>query len=98
MPIGPVELHGMVARTQDFQNFKTAEDNKPILENMYSGQRIERNAEEKATNVQKKDDADLSGDSKHSNNEYGGDGGKKRRKNEGDKVINKSVHSFDIKI
>lgn len=98
MPIGPVELHGMVARTQDFQNFKTAEDNKPILENMYSGERLDRKAEEKSTNVQQKDNAGLSGDAKHSKNEYGGDGGKNRKKKEDGKVINKSVHSFDIKI
>lgn len=98
MPIGPIELHGMVARTQDFQNLKTAEDNKGILENMYSGDRMEKKVFEKADNVQSKDDAYFYNDSKQGKNEYTGDGGQKRKKKEDGKVIDKSVHSFDIKI
>lgn len=101
MAVGAIEFNGMVTRQQDFQNIKTAEDQKPIVDSQNYQIQVEKNAEANTGQVHKKDEAALYDGSDQGSNEYSGDGGKKRKKkdeNKDGRVINKSVRSFDVKI
>lgn len=104
MAIGAIEFNGMVTRQQDFQNVKTAEDQKPIVDNTNYQNQVEKNVQDNTSQVHNKDEAQFSNDANQNKNEYSGDGGKNRnnarnQKNAKDgKIINKSVRSFDIKI
>lgn len=98
MAINPIEVNGMIVRQNDFQMHKTSEDMKPVVDNMNYQTQVEKSVEYKATNVIDKNEVDYNQDSDQKHNEYDGDGGRRRKKKEDGKVINKSIRSFDIKI
>lgn len=99
MAIGPIELHGMVTRTQDFQQIKANENQKPVFDNMTYSTQVEKQAEKNVEYVHNKDNTEFTkGDSNQNKNEYAGDGGRNRKKKEDGKVINKSLRSFDMKV
>lgn len=98
MGVGPIEFNGMVTRQQDFQNIKTQEDQKPIVDNMNYQNTVHKNVEANSSQVHDKNETAFSNDANQNKNEYSGDGGRNRKKKKDGTVINKSVRSFDVKV
>lgn len=105
MAIGPVEMNGMISRTQDFTTIKHNEDNKGLIDqsNMQSQKKQEIN--QQMTRIKRGDDAEQEQKKydarEKGNGQYAGDGGGKRKKKEKStegKVIIKGKSSFDVKI
>ncbi|MBR4085072.1 MAG: hypothetical protein IKK33_12415 [Lachnospiraceae bacterium] len=101
MAINPINIVTM-ARTQDYTSIKQNEDNRAAMMQITTAQQEDKAQKLRAGQVfqkeevnwqQKKFDAKEKGD-----NEYGGDGGKKRSSKQEDKVIKKGQQGFDIKI
>lgn len=108
MSIRPVDLNGMIQRTQDVGNMKQAEDNKPVVE-QHNIQVHQRKQEEqlahKVQDTQEKENFAFRYDAKEKgSNEYEGNGGKKGQKkkkedqSEGKVIFKGQKSSFDIKI
>ena len=102
MAIGPIEMNGMVTRQQDFQQIKTAEDAKPMYDNMNYSHEVKKNADVAVRYVHDKDESKMEkDDSDNKHNSYSGDGGRNRNKDndkEEGRVIKKNSASFDVKI
>ncbi len=104
MGLGPIELNGVISRTQDYSTIKHNEDNKGMIDQQAFQNTFEKSLDVKHTQVIKQDDIrkeDRKFDAREKgDNEYRGDGGrqKKKEKNLGGKVIVKGRQSFDIKI
>lgn len=104
MAIGLVELHGQVTRAQDYTTLKQNEDNKPMLDQAHFGQQMTKQVEKKAEEVNKTDESQYYNrkfDAKDKgDNEYRGDGGKNRRKQENgqDGVRLKGAGHFDMSV
>lgn len=101
MAINPINI-ATVARTQDFSTIKHNEDNRSAMTQISMGQQEDKNLKLRSQQVvkkeetkwqQKKFDAKEKGD-----NQYGGDGGKKRSRNQNEQRINKVHQGFDMKI
>lgn len=102
MAFGSIEL-GTIARAQDYTTMKHNEDNKVFVEQSNLGIQQHKNAEQKIHQVNtgddtrwqnKKFDAKEKGD-----NEYSGDGGKKRKKEKShERMVVKGHQGFDMKI
>ncbi len=97
MAIGPIESQGQILRAQDFSQVKQQEDVRPEVNQTMLQQNIQKtnmqlmtrvNSRTDIENQMKKFDAKEKG-----SNEYRGDGGKNRRKKQGEdgKVILKGV-------
>lgn len=108
MSIRPVDLNGMIQRTQDVGNMKQAEDNKPVVE-QHNIQVLQQKQEEqlahKVQDTQEKENFAFRYDAKEKgSNEYEGNGGKKGQKkkkedqSEGKVIFKGQKSSFDIKI
>lgn len=91
-----------IARTQDFSTLKHFEDNKAAMAQMsmhqQSGKEIQNRAKQVVNTEEtqwqnKRFDAKEKGD-----NEYAGDGGKKRREKQTERVVKKGQRGFDVKI
>ncbi len=105
MAIGMIELQGQITRAQDYTTIKQNEDNKPMLDQMNFGEQMTRQVERKAEEVNQTDkseyynrkfDAKDKGD-----NEYRGDGGKKRKKQgreDGKVFLKGSTSHFDVSL
>ena len=107
MAISPIELHGAITRTQDYSTIKQNEDNRVMINQQSFQSRFEKEIDNRQTQVNQNEsmrkeerrfDARDKGD-----NQYSGDGGRKRNKEEKDtrntgKVIIKGRGSFDMKI
>lgn len=111
MAIGPVILNGVVSVSNDYSAIKHNEDNKGMLHQQGFQVQMEKQLDIRHTRIteneqmrkeEKKFDAREKGD-----NEYAGDGGKRRQKqnhneknvkNANGKVAAKGQSSFDIKI
>lgn len=106
MAIGPVELNGALQRVQDIANIKQNQDNKGIVNQTNFKDTFNKEVEDTFTKV--KDSEETRNENKKfdardkSENEYSGDGGKKRNKKDpknGERVVVKNNKgSFDIKI
>ena len=101
MAINPINIVTM-ARTQDFTQIKHNEDNRAAMTQISTTQQENKEQRLRAGQVlqkdeinwhQKKFDAKEKGD-----NEYSGDGGKKRQGKQEDKVLKKGQQGFDVKI
>lgn len=104
MAISPILLNGSVTRMQDITQVKQNEDMKGMVDQTNFQNTFHKEIDHKlnhvhqsdnAENHQKKFDAKEKGD-----NEYSGDGGKRRRQNkrQDGTVIAKTQGGFDIKI
>lgn len=104
MAISPILLNGSVTRMQDITQVKQNEDMKGMVDQTNFQNTFHKEIDHKlnqvhqsdnADNHQKKFDAREKGD-----NEYSGDGGKRRQQNkrQDGNVIAKSQGGFDIKI
>lgn len=104
MSIRPVELNGMLQRSQDVGSLKQNEDNKPTLQQQNVQTQFSKDTVRQMQTVHHADDADNQQkryDAKEKgSNEYEDNQKKKKSKKEKDgKVIPKSISSgFDIKI
>lgn len=101
MAINPINIVTM-ARTQDFTAIKHNEDNRAAMMQLTAAQQEDKEQKLRAGQVlqkeevnwhQKKFDAKEKGD-----NEYAGDGGRRRNGKQEDKVLKKGQHGFDVKI
>lgn len=102
MAIGAIEL-STITRAQDYTTIKQNEDNKGMIDQSNLVQQEQKNETNKATTVVERENADWYNKKQDArdkgSNEYAGDGGKKRRKQETqDRVIVKGKGGFDLKI
>jgi len=104
MALGPVELNGVISRTQDYSTIKQNEDNKGVVNQQNFQQQFEKTLDIRHTQVIQGDDIrkeDRKFDAREKgDNEYVRSGGKRKKKEEKQdgKVIVKGQRSFDIKI
>ena len=100
MSISPVDI-AMIQRSQDVSQIRTHELNKPMTDSMNIQQTIQKDTFVKSESVVSKDNADNNSKNpdarEKSNNEYSGDGGK-RRNEARERVILKNKSGFDMKI
>lgn len=104
MAISPILFNGSVTRMQDVTQIKQNEDTKGMVDQTNFQNTFHKQIDHKlnqvhqsdnAENRQRKFDAKDKGD-----NEYSGDGGKKRQQNKqaDGKVIAKTLGGFDMKV
>ena len=106
MAIGPMQLNGIMTRTQDYTPIKQNENMKPLVDQSVFQNTVQKNIERKLTQVEHPENADTyqrKQDAKEKGkNEYQGDGGRNRRRNNSDeadgRVIRKSVQTFDLSV
>ena len=107
MSIRPVDLNGMIQRTQDIGNIKQAEDNKPLVEQYNIEVRQQKQEDGLAHKVQQpeeKENDDYRYDAKEKgNNSYSGNEKKKKKReqeydHEGKVLVKGKKSSFDVKI
>jgi len=104
MAIGLIELHGTIARAQDFTAIKQNEDQKGLIDQSNVQQQINKEINDRPHQVNHSDNADFHNrkfDAKDKgDNQYSGDGGAKRKQNkeEDGKVVIKGQTRFDVKI
>lgn len=99
--ISPVELNGMVGRTQDYSIVKQNEDIKPHVDQGNFQTQVENRVEQSSSTVIQGQRTDTDGEGSGSGG-YGGDGGRHRKKknsvpDEG-LVIKKRPGGFDVSI
>ncbi len=101
MAINPINIATM-ARTQDFSTIKHQEDTRGAMTQITMNAQEDKDAKMRSGQVikkeeagwhQKKFDAREKGD-----NEYSGDGGKKRQEKQVSRVLKKEREGFDIKV
>ena len=104
MAFGTLEI-ASIPRTQDYTVIKQNEDNKGVFQQMTLEQQADKQSEQRTREVHSSDNADwYTGqyDAKEKgHNEYAGNGGKRRKKENPDKdgvVVPKQHQGFDIKI
>lgn len=102
MAFGSIEIVTMT-RTQEYTTIKQNQDNKPMMDQANFGQQVEKQTNELARKVGTSDEAkwyDQKPDAKEKGkNEYAGDGGRKRKKEDkSERVIVKGHGGFDMKI
>lgn len=107
MAIGPLEFQGAIPRVQDYASIRQNEDSKGATDQMHATNVVNHETDVKATSVNRQDETS----NNHNNfdarekgsNEYGGDGGKKRKNaeepaKEGKVIVKGRPDSFDIRI
>ncbi|MBP3204520.1 MAG: hypothetical protein J6M66_03750 [Lachnospiraceae bacterium] len=102
MAIGGIDLTTM-SRAQDYTAIKQNEDNKGMMDQVNLVHQGQKNEETKATTVHDSANADWYNKKQDGrdkgNNEYAGDGGRKREKKATiDRVVVKGRGGFDLKI
>ena len=107
MAIGPMQLNGIMTRTQDFTQIKQNEDMKPMMDQSVFQNTMQKNIEKKLTQVKESEETDTfqrRQDAKEKGkNEYQGDGGRNRG-NAGQnfqadgRVIRKGSGGFDFSV
>lgn len=104
MAIGPIELQGTIARSQDIYSIKQNEDQKGVINQSNFQTQFSKEVNERPHQVNKSDDADFLNkkfDAKEKgSNQYSGDGGKKKKSKEEEvgRVVVKGWNRFDVKI
>lgn len=107
MAIGPMQLNGIMTRTQDYTPIKQNEDMKPMIDQSAFQNTMEKNVERKLTQVIEADETDTyrrKQDAKEKGkNEYQGDGGRNRRQGQSEipaegRVIRKGAGGFDFSV
>lgn len=107
MSIRPVDMSGMIQRTQDISNIKQQEDNKPAVMQHNIEIKQQKQEEQLAHQVQQAEEKENEGfryDAKEKgNNSYEQNPGKKKQKKkesltEGKVLVKDRAGSFDVKI
>lgn len=102
--VRPIDLNGMIQRTQDISTMKHNEDNKPVQDQYNIQHGIHKNIERTSKQVVEKDNTEntqYNYDAKEKGNgHYSKDSGKKQQKEKKNrqKVIVKNSQHVDIKI
>ena len=86
MALGPIELNMMIGRAQDVSAIKQNEDIRPMTEQAAFQSQMEKVEKEQAGQVRRSEETDTrqrrQDASEKGKNEYFGDGGRRRRKEE----------------
>jgi len=104
MAIGPIEMTGMVTRSQDISLFKQNEDNKPMIDQSNILTNVQKKAQEQNQQVNHADNAEYHEykyDAKEKGNGSYQDNRKKEQKEKKKKdgvVVEKRPSGFDIRI
>ena len=104
MAISPLLNNATIARTQDFTTIKQNEDQKGLIDQANFGHQFKKEVDSRPHQVNRQDNADFHNrkfdEKDKGDNQYSGDGGKNRRKQEEElgKVIIKGRGGFDMKI
>lgn len=106
MSIRPVDLNGMIQRTQDVSTVKQQQDNKPVVEQQvilsHETKQTERRLQQVNQAQEKENDGYRYDAKEKGNGHYEGNGSKKKnakKGQKGEKVIQKNQSfGFDIKI
>lgn len=107
MAIGPMQLNGVLTRTQDYTVIKQNEDMKPVLDQAVFQNTMEKAVEKKLSQVKESEKSDTyqrKQDAKEKGkNEYQGDGGRNRHRSDAGmsadgKVIRKGTQGFECSI
>lgn len=104
MAIGPIEMTGMVTRSQDISLFKQNEDNKPMIDQNNILVNVQKKAQEQNQQVNRADDAEYHEykyDAKEKGNGSYQDNRKKEQKEKKKTdgvVVEKRPSGFDIRI
>ena len=105
MAISPIELNGMISRTQDMQILNHNEEHKGMIDQQNFQGQFQQEIGHKLDQVRNADNAEKNPEKfdakEKGKNEYAGDGGKKQRKQKEEldgKVIVRRMGNFDIKI
>lgn len=105
MTIRPVDLSGMMQRSQDVSTLKQHEDQRPVVEQQHILHKEEKKVEQRLHQVngsEKKDEAQTKYDARDEgkNKYFANQNAKKKKREEKDKVILKQAHGsgFDVKI
>lgn len=101
MAFSSIELT-TISRSQDYSVVKHNEDNKGFVDQTNFGQQVQKTTEQRIREVHSGDDAQWhqkNPDAKEKgNNEYRGDGGRRRKQGAKDQAVLKSRGGFDMKI
>lgn len=102
MAFGSIELT-TISRAQDYTAIKHNEDNKGFVDQTNIGQQVQKDTEQRTREVHSSDNSDWHAkqfDAKEKgDNEYQGDGGNKRQKQEKhERVVVKGRQGFDMKV
>lgn len=104
MAIGPIEMTGMVTRSQDISLFKQNEDNKPMIDQSNIQVSVQKKAQDQNQQVTQADNAEYHEyryDAKEKGNGSYQDNrnkNKKNKKEEDGKVVIKQTAGFDMRI
>lgn len=105
MSINPVTLNGTLSRVQDMTMIKHNEDTKGAVDQNNFQTQFQKEINEHVTRVRQSDDSDMAKTRKDAkdkgDNEYAGDGGRRRKRGEDKKdgkVIVRGRSSFDMKV
>lgn len=101
MAISPVDMN-MMQRLTDVAQIKHNENARPEIMHTFIGQQLDKDVQDRAETVIKKDDADKN-DTNHDakekgKNEYQHNGEKRQSKKPAEKIEVKKPVSFDVKI
>ncbi len=101
MAWGSIELT-TISRSQDLTMLKQNADNKGMIDQSNLGQQMQKDVEQRTKEVRSGDNAQWHSEKfdakEKGKNEYAGDGGSRRRKQNEDKVVVKGRGGFDMKV
>ncbi|MBR6626904.1 MAG: hypothetical protein IKL04_02845 [Lachnospiraceae bacterium] len=101
MAWGSIELT-TISRSQDLTMLKQNADNKGMIDQSNLGQQMQKEVEQRTKEVRSGDNTQWHSEKfdakEKGKNEYAGDGGRRRRKQNEDKVVVKGRSSFDMKV
>lgn len=86
MSISRIDFQGTIARTNDFSQLKTNEDNRVVADQNAFQTEFNKEVDQKANSVNQKENADQNQQEKfdakeEGKNQYSGNGGRKKREN-----------------
>lgn len=101
MAFGSIEIT-TITRAQDYTTIKHNEDNKSFTDQTNIGQHIQKDIQQQAKEVRSSDNSDWHSrqfDAREKgDNEYSGDGGRRKKREKKDQVVVKGRQTFDMKI
>ncbi len=103
MAIGSISLQGQITRAQDFSTLKQNEDNKVTVDQGNFQTHFNKEVKQNLSRVHQSDDTENQNkkfDAKEKgDNEYAGDGGRRRQKNEqGGQTPHAKQQGFDMRV
>lgn len=101
MAFGSIEFT-TISRAQDYSAIKHNEDNKGMVDQVNFSDQVQKNVDQNIREVHSGDNAqwyEKRPDAKEKGNgQYSGDGGRRRKRQSGERMVVKGKGGFDIKI